>query len=107
MVGGGAFQPYLADKDSLQGWGGSVSSGQDGSVQEALLTPVCDTSYSNVLQGMQPFDRGRGFSHQEEGLSAWRAEAGPGQVADHQSLPAPGGGTSLKTVIIFFCKQPS
>ncbi|XP_034085163.1 ankyrin-1 isoform X5 [Gymnodraco acuticeps] len=39
MVGGGAFQPYLADKDSLQGWGGSVSSGQDGSVQEALLTP--------------------------------------------------------------------
>lgn len=46
MVGGGAFQPYLADKDSLQGWGGSVSSGQDGSVQEALLTPVCDTSYS-------------------------------------------------------------
>nr|XP_033951599.1 ankyrin-1 isoform X7 [Pseudochaenichthys georgianus] len=39
MVGSGAFQPYLADKDSLQGWGGSVSSGQDGSVQEALLTP--------------------------------------------------------------------
>ncbi|XP_015240103.1 PREDICTED: ankyrin-1 [Cyprinodon variegatus] len=45
MVGGGAFQPYLPDKDSLQGWVGSVSSGYDGSVpglhtaQEALLTP--------------------------------------------------------------------
>ncbi|XP_032425476.1 ankyrin-1 isoform X2 [Xiphophorus hellerii] len=45
MVGGGAFQPYLPDKDSLQGWVGSASSGHDGSVpglhtaQEALLTP--------------------------------------------------------------------
>ncbi|XP_029921438.1 ankyrin-1 [Myripristis murdjan] len=48
VVGGGAFQPYLPDKDSLQGWVGSqarVSSGRDGSVpglrvaQEALLTP--------------------------------------------------------------------
>ncbi|CAG5867297.1 unnamed protein product [Menidia menidia] len=45
MVGGGAFQPYLPDKDSLQGWVGSVSSGRDGGVpgllvaQEALLTP--------------------------------------------------------------------
>ncbi|XP_047228050.1 ankyrin-1-like [Girardinichthys multiradiatus] len=44
MVGGGAFQPYLPDKDSLQGWVGSVSSGHDGSVpglhaaQQALLT---------------------------------------------------------------------
>ncbi|XP_031711735.1 ankyrin-1 isoform X1 [Anarrhichthys ocellatus] len=45
VVGGGAFQPYIPDKDSLQGWGGSVSSGRDGAVpgvrvaQEALLTP--------------------------------------------------------------------
>ncbi|XP_014896215.1 ankyrin-1 isoform X3 [Poecilia latipinna] len=45
MVGGGAFQPYLPDKDSLQGWVGSASSGHGGSVpglhtaQEALLTP--------------------------------------------------------------------
>ncbi|XP_040012950.1 ankyrin-1 [Xiphias gladius] len=45
VVGGGAFQPYLPDKDSLQGWVGSVPSGRDGSVpglrvaQEALLTP--------------------------------------------------------------------
>ncbi|XP_047200397.1 ankyrin-1 isoform X5 [Hippoglossus stenolepis] len=42
MVGGGAFQPYLPDKDSLQGWVGSVTSGRDVSVrvaQEALLTP--------------------------------------------------------------------
>nr|XP_054600849.1 ankyrin-1 isoform X3 [Nothobranchius furzeri] len=44
MAGGGAFQPYLPDKDSLQGWVGSVSSGHDGSIpglhmtQEALLT---------------------------------------------------------------------
>ncbi|XP_068562010.1 ankyrin-1 isoform X4 [Cebidichthys violaceus] len=45
VVGGGAFQPYLPDKDSLQGWVGSVSSGRDGGVpglrvaQEAPLTP--------------------------------------------------------------------
>ncbi|KAK5851843.1 hypothetical protein PBY51_023364 [Eleginops maclovinus] len=57
MGGGGAFQPYLADKDSLQGWVGSVTAGRDGGVpglrvaQEALLTPVCDTSYSHVLRG--------------------------------------------------------
>ncbi|KAK9532743.1 hypothetical protein VZT92_010115 [Zoarces viviparus] len=55
VVGGGAFQPYIPDKDSLQGWGASVSSGRDGGVpgvrvaQEALLTPVCDTRYSHVL----------------------------------------------------------
>ncbi|XP_051268863.1 ankyrin-1-like isoform X9 [Dicentrarchus labrax] len=43
VVGGGAFQPYLPDKDSLQGWVGSVSSGRDVPglrvAQEALLTP--------------------------------------------------------------------
>ncbi|XP_037121434.1 ankyrin-1-like isoform X3 [Syngnathus acus] len=41
LVGGGAFQPYLPDKDSLQGWVGSVSSGRDNNTpgQEALLTP--------------------------------------------------------------------
>ncbi|KAF3702195.1 Ankyrin-1 [Channa argus] len=45
VLGSGAFQPYLSDKDTLQGWVGSVSSGRDGSVpgllvaQEALLTP--------------------------------------------------------------------
>ncbi|XP_030004763.1 ankyrin-1 isoform X3 [Sphaeramia orbicularis] len=45
VVGGGAFQPYLPEKDSLQGWVGSVSSGRDSSMpglrvaQEALLTP--------------------------------------------------------------------
>lgn len=85
MVGGGAFQPYLSDKDSLQSWVGSVSSGQDSSAlglhmaQEALLTPVCDTGYSHVLrgrllQGTQPFDKGLGFSHQEAGLHAWQQE---------------------------------
>ncbi|XP_034048571.1 ankyrin-1 isoform X1 [Thalassophryne amazonica] len=78
VVGGGAFQPYLPEKDSLQGWVGSVSSARDGSTagmrvaQEALLTPVCDTSYTHVLrgrllQGTQPFDKGLGFSHQEVG----------------------------------------
>ncbi|MED6265478.1 hypothetical protein CHARACLAT_025897 [Characodon lateralis] len=91
MVGGGAFQPYLPDKDSLQGWVGSVSSGHDGSVpglhaaQEALLTLVCDTSYSHVLRGhllkgMQPFDKGRGFSHQETGQQPWEQEQRRGQV---------------------------
>ncbi|MEQ2215612.1 hypothetical protein XENOCAPTIV_003291 [Xenoophorus captivus] len=91
MVGGGAFQPYLPDKDSLQGWVGSVSSGHDGSVpglhaaQEALLTLVCDTSYSHVLRGpllkgMQPFDKGRGFSHQEMGQQPWEQEQRRGQV---------------------------
>ncbi|KAM9794808.1 uncharacterized protein ank1b isoform 2-T2 [Syngnathus typhle] len=41
LVGGGAFQPYLPDKDSLQSWVGSVSSGRDNNTpgQEALLTP--------------------------------------------------------------------
>ncbi|XP_054613674.1 ankyrin-1-like isoform X1 [Dunckerocampus dactyliophorus] len=45
LVGGGAFQPYLPEKDALQGWVGSVSSGRDMSAtglhaaQEALLTP--------------------------------------------------------------------
>ncbi|XP_019713471.1 ankyrin-1-like [Hippocampus comes] len=45
LVGGGAFQPYLPDKDSLQGWVGSVSTGRNKSApglhaaQEALLTP--------------------------------------------------------------------
>ncbi|XP_035524186.1 ankyrin-1 [Morone saxatilis] len=43
VLGGGAFQPYLPDKDSLQGWVGSVSSGRDVPglrvAQEALLTP--------------------------------------------------------------------
>ncbi|KAE8284932.1 Ankyrin-1 [Larimichthys crocea] len=43
VMGGGAFQPYLPDKDSLQGWMGSVSSGCDVPglrvAQEALLTP--------------------------------------------------------------------
>lgn len=91
MVGGGAFQPYIPDKDSLQGWVGSVSSGLDGSVpgmhvaQEALLTPVCDTGYSHVLrgrllQGTQPFDKGLGFSHQEAGQRAWEQEQRRGQV---------------------------
>ncbi|XP_068608593.1 ankyrin-1-like [Brachionichthys hirsutus] len=43
IVGGGAFQPYLPDKDSLQGWVGSVSSGHDvpslHAAQEARLNP--------------------------------------------------------------------
>ncbi|XP_035464255.1 ankyrin-1 isoform X5 [Scophthalmus maximus] len=86
VVGGGAFQPYLPDKDSLQGWVGSVSSsGRDGGVQglrvaqEALLTPVCDTGYSHVLrgrplQGPQPFDTGLAFSHREAGQHTWEQE---------------------------------
>lgn len=89
VVGGGAFQPYLPDKDSLQGWVGSVSSGHDlpglRVAQEALLTPVCDTGYSyvlrgRVLQGMQPFDRGLGFPRQEAGQHAWEREPRQGQV---------------------------
>nr|XP_019937309.1 PREDICTED: ankyrin-1-like [Paralichthys olivaceus] len=82
VVGGGAFQPYLPDKDSLQGWVGSVTSGRDVSVrvaQEALLTPVCDTGYSHVLrgrllQGTQPFGKGLGFTHQEAGQHTWEQE---------------------------------
>lgn len=82
MVGGEAFQPYLADKDSLQAWVGSVSSARDGAVPglsaapEAVPTPVCDIGYAHVLrgrllQGTKPFDRGLGFSHQEAGHRAW------------------------------------
>uniref|UniRef100_A0A672J8V5 Ankyrin 1, erythrocytic b n=1 Tax=Salarias fasciatus TaxID=181472 RepID=A0A672J8V5_SALFA len=92
VVGGGAFQPYLPDKDSLQSWVGSVSSGRDGAMQglhvaqEALLTPVCDTGYSHVLrgrflQGTQPFDKGLGFSHQQAGQRAWEQEQRRGQVS--------------------------
>lgn len=91
MTGGGAFQPYVPEKDSLQGWVGSVSSGHDGSVpglhvaQEALLTSVCDMGYSHglrgrLLEGMQPFDRGLGFSHQQAGQRAWEQEERRGQV---------------------------
>lgn len=97
MVGGGAFQPYLPDKDSLQGWVGSVSSGRDVPglrvAQEALLTPVCDTGYSHVLrgrflQGTQPFDRGLGFSHQEAGQHSWEQEPRRGQVRFPRRPPA-------------------
>lgn len=96
-MGGGAFQPYLPDKDSLQGWMGSVSSGCDVPglrvAQEALLTPVCDTGYSHVLrgrllQGTQPFDRGLGFSHQEAGQRAWEQELRRGQVRLLRRPPA-------------------
>lgn len=97
VVGGGAFQPYLPDKDSLHGWVGSVSSGRDVPglrvAQEALLTPVCDTGYSHVLrgrllQGTQPFDRGLGFSHQEAGQRAWEQELRRGQVRLPRRPPA-------------------
>ena len=55
VVGGGAFQPYLPNKDSLRGWAGSqaprlprqsvetrMMSPRARVPQEALLTPVCD-----------------------------------------------------------------
>nr|XP_020465422.1 ankyrin-1-like isoform X3 [Monopterus albus] len=99
VVGGSAFQPYLPDKDSLQGWVGSVSSGRDGSVpglhaaQEPLLTPVCDTGYSHVLrgrllQGTQPFDKGLGFSHHEAGQRAWEQEQGRVQREEKEDCAA-------------------
>ncbi|KAG8010811.1 hypothetical protein GBF38_010032 [Nibea albiflora] len=97
VVGGGAFQPYLPDKDSLQGWMGSVSPGRDVPglrvAQEALLTPVCDTGYSHVLrgrllQGTQPFDRGLGFSHQEAGQRAWEQELRRGQTEEKEDYAA-------------------
>uniref|UniRef100_A0A671X4N1 Ankyrin 1 n=1 Tax=Sparus aurata TaxID=8175 RepID=A0A671X4N1_SPAAU len=86
-----------ANKDSLQGWVGSVSSGRDVPglrvAQEALLTPVCDTGYSHVLrgrflQGTQPFDRGLGFSHQEAGQHSWEQEPRRGQVRFPRRPPA-------------------
>uniref|UniRef100_A0AAV2IX59 Ankyrin n=1 Tax=Knipowitschia caucasica TaxID=637954 RepID=A0AAV2IX59_KNICA len=43
---GGAFQPYLPEKDSLSGWVGSVSTGRDSSLSEAqepVLISVCDS----------------------------------------------------------------
>lgn len=44
--------------------------------QEALLTPVCDTGHSEVLRGRllgtQPFEKGLGFSHHQQGeLHSW------------------------------------
>uniref|UniRef100_A0A8C2GMS0 Ankyrin 1, erythrocytic b n=1 Tax=Cyprinus carpio TaxID=7962 RepID=A0A8C2GMS0_CYPCA len=54
------------------------------STQEALLTPVCDTGHSEVLQGRllgtQPFDKGLGFSHQEGELRAWDQDRRKAQV---------------------------
>lgn len=92
VVGGGAFHPYLPDKDSLQGWVGAVSPGRDAPglrvAQEALLTPVCDTGYSHVLRGTQPFDRGLGFSRQEAGQHAWERELRRGQVRLTRRPPA-------------------
>ncbi|XP_062410873.1 ankyrin-1 [Sardina pilchardus] len=64
----GAFQPY------------AMSSTHDHSQsrvsQEALLTPVCDTGHSEVLRGRllgtQPFEKGLGFSHHQQGeLHSW------------------------------------
>lgn len=55
VVGGGAFQPYLPDKDSPQG---CLSSGRGGGgpglhvAQEALLTPVCDLGYTHMTRYM-------------------------------------------------------
>ena len=107
MVGGGAFQPYLPDKDSLQGWVGSVPSGRDAGVrvaQEALLTPVCDTGYSHVLrgrllQGTQPFDKGLGFSHQEAGQPTWGQEERRVQV---RLLRQPAAASCARRGNIFF-----
>lgn len=99
VVGGGAFQPYLSDKDPVQSWVGSVTPGRDGSVaglrvaQEALPTPVCDTGCSHVLrgrllQGTQPFDRGLGFSHQEASQHSWEQEQKRVQVRFPRRPPA-------------------
>ncbi|XP_068508945.1 ankyrin-1 isoform X4 [Syngnathus scovelli] len=90
LVGGGAFQPYLPDKDSLQGWVGSVSSGRDNNApgQEALLTPVGDTAYSHVLRGRLLQGKGLGFSHQEAGKRAWEQEWRRGKREDKEDYGA-------------------
>ncbi|CAB1318604.1 unnamed protein product, partial [Coregonus sp. 'balchen'] len=90
VVGGGAFQPYLPDKDSLHGWAGSQTPRLPrqsvetlmmlpGSrvAQEALLTPVCDMGHA--VQAT-PFDKGLGFFHQEAGPRAWEQERRRGQI---------------------------
>lgn len=52
VVGGGAFTPYVSDRDSLRGWAGSL--GHDVSslrlAQESLLTPVSDAGDSQALR---------------------------------------------------------
>lgn len=63
VVGGGAFTPYVSDKDSLRGWAGSLGRDMSGLhlAQETLLTPVRDAGYSQAPRGrVLPSVRGRG-----------------------------------------------
>uniref|UniRef100_A0A8C2AH65 Ankyrin-1 n=1 Tax=Cyprinus carpio TaxID=7962 RepID=A0A8C2AH65_CYPCA len=63
---------------------GSSLTGVRTGLTRALLTPVCDTGHSEVLQGRllgtQPFDKGLGFSHQEGELRAWDQDRRKAQV---------------------------
>ncbi|XP_030626149.1 ankyrin-1 [Chanos chanos] len=102
-LGGGAFQPYVQEKeafkDSIHSWSqhkprqaveSTMPSPRDHSQsrvsQEALMMPVCDTGHSEVLRGRllgtQPFEKGLGFSHQEEELRAWDHERRKAQRED-------------------------
>ncbi|CAL8276448.1 unnamed protein product [Merluccius merluccius] len=107
VVGGGAFQPYLPDREpGALGLGGprarvtsagSTGLRSDGGLglrvaQEALQTAVCDMGYSWVLcgrplQGTQPLHRGLGFSPQEAGLRTWEQERRQGQKDEKLDTP--------------------
>ncbi|XP_061553541.1 ankyrin-1 isoform X5 [Phycodurus eques] len=79
VVRGGAFQPYLSDKDSLQGWVGSVSSGRDNSApglhaaQEALLTPVG----ADVRRATQSVQRTSLLVHEDKRATAKASSTRP------------------------------
>ncbi|XP_077479804.1 uncharacterized protein ank1b isoform X11 [Stigmatopora argus] len=78
LVGGGAFQPYLPDKDSLQGWVASVSSGPDNSTpgvlatQEALLTPREDKEDYGADENGRVLNRRVGADVRRAGQSVQR-----------------------------------
>ncbi|KAF6725927.1 Ankyrin-1 [Oryzias melastigma] len=76
LVGGGAFQPYLPDTDSLQGWMGSaVSAERDSSIPglhaapEALLTPrELKEDFSAEVQIVE--ERGNALSKKDKKATA-------------------------------------
>ncbi|RVE65642.1 hypothetical protein OJAV_G00118420 [Oryzias javanicus] len=76
LVGGGAFQPYLPDTDSLQGWMGSAVSAERDSIvpglhaaPEALLTPrELKEDFSAEVQIVE--ERGNALSKKDKKATA-------------------------------------
>ncbi|KAK7895326.1 hypothetical protein WMY93_020651 [Mugilogobius chulae] len=86
-AGGGAFQPYVPEQDSLSGWVGSVSTGCVR--EEAVLISVCDSGYSQVLRGR--FDRGTPLWDKElrQGQREEKEECAPETRAEERAPAQP------------------